>query len=99
MASIVEQVRFENWHPYRSKPVPPLSQSPQVSGRRWISCDPSVLTRWPCMHALERRGVLVRGDDGRVRAAFHVVNGSDDVESLADGASEVLTEFPIEAAS
>lgn len=46
--------------------------------------------------ALERRGVYVWGDDGRVRASFHVMNDVTDIAKLTDAVSDALIELPLE---
>ncbi len=47
---------------------------------------------------LERRGVLLWGGDGRVRASFHVMNSLADVDALADAVDDVLRVLPLEGA-
>ena len=44
--------------------------------------------------ALASRNVLVWAGDGRVRLSLHVMNGVDDIESLATALADVLAEFP-----
>ena len=47
-------------------------------------------------HALERRGVFVWGDDGRVRASYHVMNDVPHVVTLADAVADALSEIPLD---
>lgn len=46
-------------------------------------------------NALEKRGVFVWGGDGRVRASFHVMNDSSDVERLAAAVADALIDLPV----
>ena len=43
--------------------------------------------------ALEARGVLVTGEDERVRISTHLYNDSDDIEQALAALSEVLQEL------
>lgn len=45
---------------------------------------------------LDKRGVLLWGGDGRVRASFHVMNSAAHVDHFLEATAEILAELPVE---
>lgn len=45
---------------------------------------------------LDKRGVLLWGGDGRVRASFHVMNSAAHVDHLLEATAEVLAQLPLD---
>lgn len=69
--------------------------TPEEPARR----GPNICFAWPepaaLVRALEERGVLVWGGDGRIRVSFHLYNDETDIERLLAALDDVIQGQPI----